>query len=193
MRHPGNNLHKDNYSVRIVELKTCQAMVRRYHRQGGGSNTATFRHGLFHNDCPDEDCCMGIAWWIPPTKGAAIATYSGDWRRVLSLTRLVCIPDAPRNSASFLLSRSINMIKKDKRWECLVTYASQRFGHNGAIYKATNWERVGMTKPEATWVDREGQYVARKAGPKTRTKAEMEELGYEMIGRFAKIKYRMIL
>jgi len=168
-------------------------MVHRYHRQGGGSNTATFRHGLFRKGNEDEADCLGIAWWIPPTKGAAIATYDGDWKKVIALSRLVCVPDAPRNSPSFLLSRSIKMIRADGRYECLVTYASTRFGHNGAIYMATNWELIGETRPEAVWIAENGYEVARKAGPKTRTKKEMEDLGYQMVGRFPKIKYRMII
>ena len=194
-KHPGDNISKADYLVRTIDLATCQNMVKEHHRQGGGSNTATFRHGLFHRDQAILDVnCLGVAWWIPPTKSAAIATYNGDWRNVLSLSRLVCVPGAPRNSASFLLSRSIKLIRAAGRWECLVTYASTRFGHGGAIYQATNWEKLGLTTPEACWVDPQTGYeVARKAGPKTRTKAEMIALGYECAGRFAKIKYRMLL
>jgi hypothetical protein len=33
--------------------------------------------------------------------------------------------------------------------------------------------------------------VARKAGPHTRTKAEMEALGYKMIGRYARFRFGM--
>jgi hypothetical protein len=85
------------------------------------------------------------------------------------------------------------MIKQDGRFECLITYASERFGHSGAIYKATNWEALGYTKPEAAWGDSRGFEVARKAGPKTRTKADMIALGYHLLGRFRKLKYRKVL
>ena len=51
-----------------------------------------------------------------------------------------------------------------------------------------------MTAPEATWIDpNTGHEVARKAGPTTRTKADMEALGYVFVGRYAKIKYRLLL
>ena len=194
MKHSGANLKAKDYVARTVSLRTCQELVKRYHRQGGGANTATFRHGLFHKDRDTfDDDCLGIAWWIPPTRSCAEASTDGDWRRVLSLSRLVCHPSAPRNAASFLLSKSIKFIRVTGRWDCLVTYASQRFGHNGAIYKATNWEQMGLTSPEATWINEKGHEVARKAGPHTRTKSEMETLGYQMIGRFAKIKYRIFL
>lgn len=193
-KHPGPNLRGKDYIVRTVSLEFCQRLVDQYHLQGGGANTATFRHGLFHKENAIFDtACLGIAWWIPPTKTAAIATYKGDWHRVLALSRLVCKPDAPRNAASFLLAHSIDKIRQDGKWECLVTYAATRFGHNGSIYRATNWECLGLTAPEAVWLNDDGKEVARKAGPHTRTKAEMEALGYKMIGRFRKIKFRMLL
>lgn len=74
------------------------------------------------------------------------------------------------------------------RWPCLVTYADEWQGHTGTIYRATNWQYVGLTKPEATFVHN-GRMVARKAGPKTRTRSEMEAMGAEMVGRFAKHKF----
>lgn len=194
MKHPGKNLHAEDYIVRPVSLVTCRELVHRYHRQGGGSILAVFRHGLFQKkNAIFDDSCLGITWWLPPTKVAAIATYNGDWRRVLGLSRLVCVPDAPRNSASFLLAKSIDLIRQSGKWDCLVTYASSRFGHNGAIYKATNWECLGETSSAPIWIDPSTGYEVAKKATRTRTVAEMKELGYRMIGKFPKIKYRMVL
>jgi hypothetical protein len=162
-------------------------MVGRLHYSGGGSNTATYRHGLFRNG---DVRCYGVAWWIPPTKTAANATYPENWRGVLALTRLAIEPEVPTNGASFLLGRSMKLIDRVK-WPCLVTYADEMQGHTGRIYKATNWEYLGKTAKEATWF-LDGRMVARKAGPKTRTKGEMEAMGAEMVGRFSKHKFRHI-
>ena len=184
-------LNADEWYVEEVPLKTCVEMVIKYHYAKGGSNTATYRHGLFRRGNSE---CQGIAWWIPPTKSAAISSYpEGDWKTVLALSRFVLSPDVPKNGASFLISKSIKIIKKEKRFECLVTYADLYQNHLGTIYKASNWEYVGMTKPEAVWVDKSGKMVARKTGPKTRTKDEMLSLGYINIGRFSKHKFRLVL
>lgn len=188
----GPALNKNDFTVSTCSLADCQRLVRAFHYARGGSNTATYRHGLFLASDPAEP--LGCAWWIPPTKGAAKATYDGDWRRVISLSRLVVDPRVPTNGASFLIGQSIKRIKRDGRFDCLVTYADTWQGHGGAIYRATNWEYVGDTAKEAVWVDPEsGRMVARKAGPKTRTKQEMLDLGYEMVGRFSKKKYRLVL
>lgn len=185
------HLLKSDFAVRDVPLAVVQDCIAKWHYTKGGANTATFRHGLFHRLGGE---CLGVAWWIPPTKHAAIANFpEGLWTRVLSLSRLAVHPELPTNAASFLIGASIRMIRKEGRWDCLLTYADEWQGHEGTIYKATNWEYRGRTSPEAQWVDEAGRAVARKAGPKTRTKAEMEALGFRMIGRFAKKRFRLVL
>jgi hypothetical protein len=182
-------LRKGEWSVRQISLAVCQDLVEKHHYSGGGSNTATYRHGLFRIDQPAR--IRGIAWWIPPTKAAAQATYPIDWQGVLALSRLAIDPDVPKNAATFLLARSRKLIDR-KRWPCLVTYADEWQGHDGLIYRLDGWQEMGRTSPEATWV-KDGRLIARKAGPNTRTKAEMEALGAEMIGYFSRIKFVRIM
>src|SRR3990167_3407722 len=139
-------LHAADWSVGVIDLLAAKNLVEKFHYAKGASNTATYLHGLF-------DSCghlHGIAWWIPPTKSAAMATYP-EWKRVLCLSRLVITPDTPRNACTFLLSRSSKAIPIE-RWPCLVTYADQWQGHIGTIYKADNWDYVGLTKPERVYV-----------------------------------------
>ena len=47
-----------------------------------------------------------------------------------------------------------------KRWTHLVTYADERMGHKGTIYKATNWIYDGMTEPKVAWLDSKGRTVS---------------------------------
>jgi len=177
-------LQKSEWEVRTIDLVVAQELVRRLHYSRGGSNTATYRHGLFHRGC---DTCVGVAWWIPPTKSAAKATYPVNWKGVLSLSRFVLEPECPKNSASFLLAASRKLIDRDK-WPCLVTYADDWQGHTGKIYLADNWQYKGKTTAEVTY-QIDGRMVSRKAGPKTRTKAEMEAIGAKMVGKFGKHKF----
>lgn len=191
MKPSGPVLRKSDYEVRTVSLATCQEKVAKYHYARTGSNTATFRHGLFLKSDPHN--CIGVAWWIPPTKSAALANYPKNWKAVLVLSRLTIDPEVPKNAASFLIMQSVKLIRQDPRWEYLLTYADEWQKHSGAIYRATNWTPLGKTMPEATWVDANGCMVARKAGPHTRTKAEMLALGHKMIGRFQRHRFGMAL
>ena len=186
-----SRLKRSEWSVATLELTEARDLVSRLHYAKGGSNTAVFRHGLYRRE--NDVTPLGVAWWLPPTKVAAQATFpEGDWRRVLALSRFVLEPDVPKNGASFLLARSTRLVKQSGDWDCLVTYADEWQGHVGTIYKAAGWEYVGLTKPERVYT-LNGRMVARKAGPKTRTHAEMLELGAELVGSFPKHKFRKVL
>lgn len=187
MSEYAGRLIKSEWSVRPVNLAIGQRLTQLYHYAAGGSNTATYMHGLFRAGELFDLQCLGLAWWIPPTKSAAQATYPENWQGVLCLTRLVILPDVPKNAATFLLARSVKLIDRS-RWPCLVTYADTWRGHSGGIYRASNWEYKGMTKPESVYT-LNGRMIARKAGPHTRTNAEMLALGCKFEGRYAKHKF----
>lgn len=183
-------LRKEEWLVRDVNIAVARRIIESEHYAKGASNTAVFLHGLFRVGDFWNEQCLGVAWWIPPTKSAAAATYPANWRGVLSLSRLAIRPEAPSNACTFLLARSRRLIPASV-WPCLVTYADDWQGHTGAIYKADNWQYVGKTKPERTY-QIDGRMVARKAGGKTRTHAEMIAKGALMVGFFAKHKFVMI-
>jgi hypothetical protein len=183
-------LKKADWYVADVNLKTAKEFIIEHHYAKGCSNTRVYSHGLFNKTNND---LHGVAIWLPPTKIAAESVNKDCWKEVLSLSRLACRPDSPKNAASFLIANSIKLIQKDGRFSSLVTYADTRMGHTGAIYKATNWTYVGMTRSTPTWIDPQtGKQVAIKA-TKTRTAQQMIDLGYERIGTFKKHKFVMHL
>jgi hypothetical protein len=163
----------------------AERLVIQEHYSRGVSNTATYLHGIFPAGWHWHEQCAGVVWWIPPTKSAAQA-WSQDWHGVLALSRLAIRPDVPNNAASFLISKSVRMI--DNKWHTLVSYADSWRGHTGVIYRAAGWEYCGETKPEACYTLK-GRMIARKAGPKTRTHAEMLAMGCVFEGRFTKSRF----
>ena len=179
-----DRLRKTDWEVKDITFAVASELVKRYHYAHGAANTATVLHGLYRKGI---DTPVGVAWWLPPTKSCALATYPENWQGVLSLSRLVVAPDVPKNACSFMLGKSMRMIDR-KRWPCFVTYADAWQGHSGTIYKATNWTYAGVTRKEPVFV-LNGRMVSRKAGPVTRTHAQMKELGAEIVGRFSKHKF----
>ncbi len=182
-------LKAEDWYVQEAPLAEGQELVARYHYSKGGSNTAVYMHGLYQK-LTNELC--GVAWWLPPTRVAAESVNKEHWKQVLSLTRLVIVPGVPANACSFLMSRSIKLIKKGARFVSLVTYADESQGHTGSIYKATNWTYIGRTGPYPRWQDSNGRQVAPKATV-NRTKAQMEALGHVKTGAFYKHKFVMHL
>lgn len=173
-----------------MAIDVARRLVERLHYARGASNTATYLHGLFRRGEFWEDACLGVAWWIPPTKTAAEATYPTRWQGVLALSRLAIDPAVPKNACTFLLSRSRRLIPASD-WPCLVTYADEWRGHTGAIYRADNWEYLGLTAAEPTFTVN-GVMTARKAGGHTRTVSDMLALGAVHEGRHSKHKFRLV-
>lgn len=178
-------LHKTDWYVADAELADAQQMVREHHYARGGSNTAVYVHGLYRRA---DNRLSGVAWWLPPTRVAAESVNRDEWQKVLSLTRMVVLPDVPKNAASFLLARSVQLIRHEGRFKSLVTYADESQGHSGGVYRAAGWAYVGRTGPYPRWLDSTGKQVAQKATV-NRVKAEMERLGHTKVGSFYKHKY----
>lgn len=185
MKIGDDNLRSAEWEVRDCNFIEAKKMVSELHYARGGSNTFVFCHGLFRVGNAE---LMGVAWWLPPTRVACESVNKEHWKKVLSLTRLVINTTVPKNAASFLLARSVKLIRNDGRFVTLVTYACESQNHTGAIYRASNWNYEGKTGPYPQWRDAGGKLTAQKA-TNNRTKKQMLELGNVMSGRYFKHKF----
>lgn len=88
-------------------------------------------------------------------KGAIIFGRLGmanAWRKygereedVLELRRLCCVDETPKNAESFFVGACLRWLKKNSITKTVVSYADPNYGHNGTIYKASNFKHVGMS------------------------------------------------
>lgn len=180
-----DRLRREDWYVAPVPMARAAALVRAHHYAKGCSKQAVYLHGLYRRE---DNALVGVVWWLPPTKAACVSVNPSAWTKVLSLSRMVMVPGAPKNACSFLLARSIAAIRREGRFVSLVTYADESQGHTGHVYRAANWAYVGKTRPYVRWLDRDGRQVAAKATV-NRTKAEMETLGHVLQGYFPKHKF----
>lgn len=176
--------------------KTARQLIidNHYTRSCSPANLAAYVFGLFHVDEPT--LLKGVAWFKAPMAQCAksVAEHCGTTpKKVIDLSRLVILPGVPTNGATFLIGSAIRMIKKVPRFDAIVSFADETVGHKGQIYKATNWEYIGLAGGKAIWQDPvTGRRVAQKSR-KNRTNAEMLELGYERIGTSKMHKFVMCL
>jgi hypothetical protein len=117
--------------------------------------------------------------FLPPLPPAARKHALRDPKKVTSLHRLVVEPGEPQNVASMLIAGALRQLRRDGRYDTVITYADTARGHTGGIYKATNAEYLGLSRPEVYWIDpKTGAQVSRKATV-SRTASQMRALGYE--------------
>lgn len=101
----------------------------------------SFAFGLFI-----ADKLEGVVTYGSPASPSLCKGVCGDEYKnnVLELNRLAINSTAPKNSASFLVGRSLKMLPLDK---IIVSYADTAQGHVGYVYQSTNWIYTGATKP----------------------------------------------
>ena len=79
---------------------------------------------------------------------------------VLELNRL-CINDGIKNGASFLVSKSLQMLPKPT---VVVSYADTAMGHVGYIYQASNFFFTGTTKQRTDMAGEDGKHSRHNLG-----------------------------
>ena len=65
--------------------------------------------------------------------------------RCVELRRMCCVDDTPKNTESYFIGKTLRWLKRNTNYEVVVSFADQHYGHSGIIYKASNFESLGMT------------------------------------------------
>ncbi len=104
----------------------------------------SYAFGLFYN----EQLVGVITYGTPPSsplrKGIAGTNYAAH---ILELNRL-CLKYNNKNEASFLVSKSLKLLPKDK---IIVSFADTSQGHVGTVYQATNFKYFGLSAKRTDW------------------------------------------
>jgi hypothetical protein len=168
---------KKDYEFDVCPNRVARRLVEKHHYAKSASFMGT-AFCLWHRGGKPEDA-VAAAITLPPLPPAAKKHAHTTPERVTALSRVVVEPGEPQNVASMLVSRVLKQTAKDRKYDTVLTYADMAEGHTGAIYRATNAEYLGTSKPKVYWVDpATGRRVSLKA-TKSRTHAEMRALGYE--------------
>jgi hypothetical protein len=176
----------DHYVTTTIKHSEAVALIVRHHYAKSAANTSVAAYGLFR---VRDGALVGAALYLPPTRAAA-ESVSLAWRSVISLSRLVVAPGEPKNATGLFLAATLRQLgEDDPRWDLVVTWADESAGHTGHIYKVTNWTALGRTAPETYWLDpRTGARVSRQA-TKSRTRQEMQRIGYVPMTSTGKHKF----
>jgi hypothetical protein len=163
----------DGWTVQRIAHRDGRAFIAKHHYAKGAANTSTLAAGLFD----PSGRLVGVALWMPPTAGVV------GWARrqhasaaPVMLSRMAILDDVPRNAASFLLARSLRLLRT-QGYDLAVTYADPLHGHDGHVYRAAGWTQDGAAAARTTWTHN-GVQRCPKVGPRNLTVAEMEARGW---------------
>jgi hypothetical protein len=94
-----------------------------------------------------------------------------------------------KNLGSWLLGRTINeFFKSHKDAVAIVSFADSTFGHDGTIYKASNWKTVGTVKPDHIYLSEDGWILHKKTVYNQAASLHMSESAYAEKHGYVKVK-----
>ena len=71
--------------------------------------------------------------------------YAKEESKVVELKRLCCIDKTPKNTESYFIGKTLRWMKQNSAFDLVVSYSDTFYGHEGTIYKASNFKHCGMT------------------------------------------------
>lgn len=133
-----------NYAVKyygsVLNEKLIKFIEINHYKKSARSLKPRHVFGLYY-----EELLVGIAVYGEPCGFKVAETYGGTRHEILELRRFCLLNECPKNSESFFMSKTLRMLKQFyiKR---VVSYSDPNKGHEGVIYKASNWNYVGREK-----------------------------------------------
>lgn len=151
----------------------------------------SYAFGLF-----DAGELIGVVSYGTPPSAPLKKGIAGDKNKqdVIELNRL-CLKYNRKNEASILISKSLKMLPKGK---IIISFADISQGHNGCVYRASNFTYHGLSAKRKDWKVRgrehlHGQTIADEfRGVKNRAQAMREKYGDDFYLQDRPRKHRYI-
>ena len=130
-----------DFIVKPCDIQDIREFVETWHYSGNVNGLRVSQCFALYNG---EELIGGM---IYGALGMANAwkKYGESESEVVELRRLCCIDDTPKNTESFFIGRTLRWLRQNTDYKIVVSYADAHYGHEGTIYKASNFQHVGMT------------------------------------------------
>lgn len=155
--YPGNeDMSALPDAVRPIRRHIAYRFIRQYHYLGYPPRCDKFCLGVL-----SENRIVGVLVF-----GLPVARLE-DQKDTLELTRMVLLPETPKNSGSRTLSLAEKWIRKHRQERRLIAYADTS-RHRGTIYLAAGWKKIGQQTRSQTWDRPNRKRKRQNGGPKAK-------------------------
>jgi|TARA_B100001939_G_scaffold35267_1_gene27491 hypothetical protein len=137
-----------DFTIEPVPKKTVTSFIEKWHY-------SHYAGGIQHRQCfalysPDGKFglprMIGCMIYGQPAMSNTAAKYHPDNPdRCWELRRLCCIDDTPKNTESFFIGKTLKWLKQNTDAEVIISYSDLQQGHEGVVYKASNFINMGQT------------------------------------------------
>jgi hypothetical protein len=137
-QYPGGRIASlDGFSVETITRETAMALILTYEWLGN-MGRANFFVGLYS---PQRELIGVACFGYGPASATMRKLLMGE---ALCLERGACVPHAPKNAASFLISHACHLVYRTTEISRFFAYGDPMAGEYGAVYQASNWLYLGQ-------------------------------------------------
>lgn len=141
-------LHKDGVSVEIKNFKVeicdrkeiCDFVEFWHYSKSINGVISDYCFKLTYNDE-----IIGAMIYGRVAMAGAYKKFVNNQNDLIELRRLCCIDETPRNTESYFIGKTLRWLRKNTELKKVVSYADTMQNHSGTIYKASNFEYIGLT------------------------------------------------
>jgi len=173
-------MSKTDFTIKKIDKAECSKILLKHHYLKDISKgfKSGFNYGVFKNDL-----CVGVVIYtgfpVPELSKGMLGLSRGDQEGLFELSRLCLTPEVQReehNLASWFVSKSIALLRKETKVRVILSYADADF-HSGTVYRACNFNYYGLTAIKKDfWIKQpNGTYVKHSRGKVKGLKGEWRE------------------
>lgn len=160
----------DDVEIRECQSKDYKPLLSKYHYLPNAGRGG-MAHGAF--GAYIEDVLVAVCVFAPLSR----QNMPYDYESTRELSRLCIHPRyQKKNFASWFVSRCIK--KLDPKYKIIISYCDTTFNHDGALYKACNFQLDGKVKADYWYVSADGWVMHKKTLYNHARKMSMKESGY---------------
>ena len=155
-----------NSIVRQINRKDCEEVINEYEWLGYLPKYTKYHFGIFFNVNGKEYLGGVVAY--QPEYGNNIGVWDkyGFTDKIIQLSRGVCLWWTPKNTASFMISKTLKWLTKETNYEIVSATVDSKAGEIGTIYQSLGWHYIGCMD-----------------GNKTKSGKERIRYGYKINGK----------
>lgn len=131
-----------NFYIKQMERSEVKEFIETWHySESINGLRVSYCFGLFN----EEEEMIGAVIYGKLAMCNQWKPYGSCEEDVIELRRLCCIDKTPKNTESRFIGLTLRWLKKNTNIKKVVSYADPNYGHEGIIYKASNFNYIGTS------------------------------------------------
>ena len=179
------------YKVKKIGCETAKKYIIEHHYSHGCHNSPSPCYALY-----DNDYMIGCLMFATPCSENVRASIFGAKYKdnVIELHRLHILDVTPKNTESWFIGQCIKLLLTDRpqTW-AIISFSDTTQGHEGTIYKATNFYNCGQTGKKIFYLDENGRLHHPRQNGVNISFEEAKKRNWKPVEREAKNRYILII